>query len=165
MGPPLFPAPPRFVVGGDEWNITYTDPRETHPLFRYPTLLNMGETDCSLHEAPMHTLPTQRPHGDTLAQRRAPVRERPGDHPPVFLCVHKRAPSHQSRGPLERALSWQPIFASLVGYKVYHDQHQKPGISYSHSEDAARGHFSRIRWMVSAAKQTCILPVKEEIHS
>ena len=68
-------------------NITYTDPRETHPFFRYPTLLNMGETDFSLHEAPMHTLPTQRPHGDTLAQRRAPVRDKTGRSPSRSFSV------------------------------------------------------------------------------
>ena len=36
----------------------------------------------------MHTPPTQRPHGDTLAQRRAPMKEtRPGDLPPgLSLC-------------------------------------------------------------------------------
>ena len=100
MGPPLFPAPPRFVVGGDEWNITYTDPRETHPFFRYPTLLNMGETDFSLHEAPMHTLPTQRPHGDTLSQRRAPVRDKTGRSPSRSFSVSTSGhPATRAGGP------------------------------------------------------------------
>ena len=67
--------------------MTYTDPKGTHPFFRYPTLLDRGETDCSFHEIPMHTPPTQRPHGDTQAQRGAPVRDKTGRSPSRSFSV------------------------------------------------------------------------------
>lgn len=71
MGPPLFPIPPRFLVGGDGWNITYTDPRETHTFFRYPTLLGRERLTAPSMKHPCTPSPPGAPTGTRWPRRGA----------------------------------------------------------------------------------------------